>query len=63
MSLTGDSGQPDWGAMIHEYRLFAFERPLLLAMPVAAIAALSLSLHLAFDPATEDRPPRHVAAR
>ena len=49
LGLTTDSGRPDWGAMIHEYRLHAFDRPLLVVAPVAAIAALSLALHLVLD--------------
>lgn len=55
LGLTADSGRPDWGAMIHEYRLFAFERPLLVAAPVGAIAALSLALNLVLDTAAEPR--------
>lgn len=49
LGLGSDTGAADWGAMIHEYRLFLFEAPRLLLTPVAAIAVLSLGLHLALD--------------
>lgn len=49
LGLSADTGRPDWGAMIHEYRLHAFNTPLLLAAPIVAIAALSLALHLLLD--------------
>lgn len=49
LGLSADTGRPDWGAMIHEYRLHAGERPLLLAAPIVAIALLSLTLHIALD--------------
>ena len=49
LGLSADTGRPDWGAMVHEYRLHAFGRPLLVAAPVAAIAAVSLALHLILD--------------
>lgn len=56
LGLTADSGRPDWGAMIHEYRFFAFERPLLVVAPVAAIATLALALHLLLDGGREVLP-------
>lgn len=49
LGLSADTGRPDWGAMVYEYRLHAGERPLLLAAPIVAIALLSLSLHVALD--------------
>lgn len=49
LGISADTGRPDWGAMVHEYRLYAFERPLLVAAPVAAIAILSLALHAILD--------------
>ncbi|MEM8663827.1 MAG: ABC transporter permease [Pseudomonadota bacterium] len=56
LGLSADTGRPDWGAMIHEYRLHALMRPLLLIAPIAAIAVLSLALHLALD-AQDNRAP------
>lgn len=49
LGLSADTGRPDWGAMIHEYRLHALIRPLLLVAPILAIATLSLVIHLALD--------------
>lgn len=50
MGLGLDTGRADWGAMIHEYRMFLFSHPRLVLAPVAAIALVSLSLHLLLDP-------------
>ncbi len=51
LGIAADTGRPEWGAMIHEYRPFLFEAPRLLLAPIAAIATLALALHLALDPA------------
>jgi peptide/nickel transport system permease protein len=45
-----DSGAPDWGTMIYDYRLYAFDRPLLVLAPIAALALVIAALHLALDP-------------
>lgn len=50
LGLTGDTGRPDWGTMIHEYRMFLFDAPRLMIAPSAAIAALALALNRALDP-------------
>ncbi|MEO1103851.1 MAG: ABC transporter permease [Pseudomonadota bacterium] len=57
LGLSADTGRPDWGSMIHEYRLHAYERPLLLAAPIVAVAVLSLALHYALDRSEAD--PRY----
>jgi ABC-type dipeptide/oligopeptide/nickel transport system permease subunit len=49
IGLGAETGQPDWGAMVWEYRGFLFEAPWLLAGPVAAVALLALALHAALD--------------
>jgi ABC-type dipeptide/oligopeptide/nickel transport system permease subunit len=49
LGLGADTGRPDWGAMIHEYRHFLFGHPRLVLAPIAAIALLSLGLHLLLD--------------
>lgn len=54
LGIAADTGRPEWGAMIHEYRPFLFEAPLLLLAPIAAIATLALVLHLALDPDGKD---------
>lgn len=50
LGLGLDTGRPCWGGLIHEYRMFLFSHPGLILAPIAAIATLSLALHLAFDP-------------
>ena len=50
IGLGADSGTPDWGAMIYEYRLYAFDRPLLVLAPIAALTLAIAVLHLALDP-------------
>ncbi len=50
LGLGMDTGRPCWGGLIHEYRMFLFSHPRLVLAPIAAIALLSLSLHLIFDP-------------
>lgn len=50
LGLGLDTGRPCWGGLIHEYRMFLFSHPRLVLAPVAAIAALSMVLHLSLDP-------------
>lgn len=50
LGLSADSGRPEWGAMIHEYRIFVFEAPRLLFYPMAATALLALAFNLMLDP-------------
>lgn len=50
LGLGMDTGRPCWGGLIHEYRMFLFSYPRLVLAPIGAIAALSLTLHLVFDP-------------
>ncbi len=50
IGLGVDSGAPDWGTMIYDYRLYAFDRPLLVLAPIAALALAITALHLALDP-------------
>lgn len=49
IGLSPDTGRPEWGAMIHEYRMFLFTEPRLVMAPVLACAAVSALLHLALD--------------
>lgn len=56
LGLGVDTGRPCWGGLIHEYRMFLFAHPRLVLAPIAAIAALSLGLHLLFDPAARKSP-------
>lgn len=57
IGLGADAGAPDWGAMIYEYRLYVFERPLLVVAPIVALAIAVSLLHFALDP-----PARRVTA-
>ncbi len=47
LGLGADAGRADWGAMMFEYRLFAFDHPWLLIWPGAALVALCVVLRLA----------------
>lgn len=49
IGLSADTGRPEWGAMIHEYRVFLFSEPLLVMAPLTAVAVLSTALHLLLD--------------
>jgi ABC-type dipeptide/oligopeptide/nickel transport system permease subunit len=49
LGLAADTGRPEWGAMIHEYRVFVFEAPRLLFFPMAAVALLAFVLNLLID--------------
>ncbi|MBM3646433.1 MAG: ABC transporter permease [Alphaproteobacteria bacterium] len=62
LGLGADSGAPDWGSMIYDYRLYAFDRPLLVLAPVAALALAILALHLALDPLEVPGTPRRCLA-
>lgn len=53
LGLGADTGAPDWGAMVWEYRLFLFEAPRLPLAPLGAIVLLALALQL-----TVERRPR-----
>ena len=49
LGLAADTGKPDWGMMIAEYRLLMFTAPRLVLAPAVTIALLSLALHLLLD--------------
>ncbi|MEM1129340.1 MAG: ABC transporter permease [Pseudomonadota bacterium] len=49
IGLSADTGRPEWGAMIHEYRMFLFTEPRLVLAPVLACAFVSLALHAVLD--------------
>jgi len=57
LGLAADTGSPEWGAMIHEYRVFIYDAPRLLLFPMIAVAALALSLNLLLDTGS-DAPSR-----
>ena len=57
LGLGADTGRADWGAMMFEYRLFAFDRPLLLLAPGFALIALCVALRLAIGGDDGERVP------
>lgn len=50
IGLGVDPSKPDWGSMLYEYRMFVFDDPWLMIWPGLAIAALTATLNLSFDP-------------
>ncbi|MGQ0662961.1 MAG: ABC transporter permease [Pseudomonadota bacterium] len=53
LGLGADTSRPDWGAMVHEYRLFLFDNPVLLLWPTLAITVTAAILNLVFDAGDE----------
>ncbi|MEM7721004.1 MAG: ABC transporter permease [Pseudomonadota bacterium] len=57
IGLSADTGRPEWGAMIFEYRTFLFTEPRLVLAPVLACALVTFVLHVMLDRSwsTQDR--------
>ncbi|WP_117190237.1 ABC transporter permease [Rhizobium terrae] len=49
IGLGADPSKPDWGSMLFEYRVFIFDRPMLMVWPGMAIAATALCINVAFE--------------
>ncbi|MEM9223785.1 MAG: ABC transporter permease [Pseudomonadota bacterium] len=49
LGLSADTGRPEWGAMIHEYRMFLFSEPQLVLAPVLTTALVAFGLNRALD--------------
>ncbi len=49
LGLSADTGHPDWGSMIHEYRMFLFSEPRLVLAPIISTSALAFLLNRALD--------------
>lgn len=49
IGLAADTGKPEWGAMIYEYRAFLFSHPRLILAPLMACALVTWLIHFAFD--------------
>ncbi|MEO1248644.1 MAG: ABC transporter permease [Pseudomonadota bacterium] len=49
IGLSADTGRPEWGAMIYEYRTFLFTEPRLVLAPALACAAVTTLIHIALD--------------
>jgi peptide/nickel transport system permease protein len=58
LGLGADAGQPDWGAMVWEYRTYALAAPWLPVAPVLGLSGLVLAIRLALGrAATAASPP------
>lgn len=49
LGLSADTGRPEWGAMVYEYRTFLFSDPRLVLAPVLATAIAALVLNRCLD--------------
>ncbi len=49
IGLGTDLVQPDWGTLLYDYRLYVFERPLLVLAPTLAIFILAVLFQALFD--------------
>lgn len=49
IGLGADPSQPDWGSMLHDYRLFLFDHPMLPLWPGLALVMTAAFLNVAFD--------------
>ena len=49
IGLSADTGRPEWGAMIHEYRVFLFTEPRLVLAPIVTCTVVTVLLHLLLD--------------
>lgn len=63
LGFGADSGAPDWGAMLYEYRFHLFDDPALVLWPGLAILFFVLGLYLTLEPEAAPRraPLRHRA--
>ncbi|MSP67006.1 MAG: ABC transporter permease [Alphaproteobacteria bacterium] len=59
LGLGVEVGQPDWGAMLFEYRPHMLEHPTLMLAPGLAIFLSALALHILIEPATAPGRRRH----
>ncbi|MEM6932007.1 MAG: ABC transporter permease [Pseudomonadota bacterium] len=55
IGLSADTGRPEWGAMIYEYRTFLFTEPRLVLAPVFACSIVTVILHFALDRQRRER--------
>lgn len=56
LGLGADSGAPDWGSMMFEYRAYWFEDPMLVLLPAAALLLFSAGMNLLLEPQQHIRP-------
>lgn len=54
LGLSADTGHPEWGSMIYEYRMFLFSEPRLVLVPVLATSMLAFLLNRALDRPEKD---------
>ena len=60
LGFGADSGAPDWGAMLYEYRFHLLEDPALVLWPGVAILFFVLGLYLTLEPQGQ---PRRLPSR
>lgn len=58
LGLSADTGHPEWGSMIHEYRMFLFSEPRLVLAPIIATSALAFLLNRVLDRDVEISGPK-----
>lgn len=61
LGLGADPGRPDWGAMLHEYRLLAFDHPGLMLWPGFALVTMCVVLRAALGKDAGARVPASSA--
>lgn len=59
LGLGADSGTPDWGAMLFEYRFLLFDHPALVLLPGLALLLFIGGMHCLIEP-EPGRPARFV---
>lgn len=62
MGLSADTGRPEWGAMINEYRMFLFSEPRLILAPILACTFVGILLHAFLDHRNTNKFPQHDAS-
>lgn len=58
IGLSADTGRPEWGAMIHEYRMFLFTQPRLVLAPILTCSLVCVLLHGLLDRRRDPACPR-----
>lgn len=55
IGLSADTGRPEWGAMIHEYRMFLFTEPRLVLAPILTCTCVCVLMHGLLDRETTEQ--------
>ena len=54
IGLSADTGRPEWGTMIYEYRMFLFTEPRLVLAPILTCTFVCVLLHGLLDRKTRE---------